>query len=373
MRVGLNILYRIPSLAGGVETYVRRLIDEVIRVDTKNEYVLFVSSTVEMFPLPRRENISVVPCDVDSNNRALRYWWEQAFLPFQVKARSINLLHSMNYVGPVVCPCKTVVTFQDLSYREPSVRMSGARRLGLTLFSGLSALSTDVVVTVSEFSKRSICSSLNVAADRVRVVPSGPGWNSEQPTRAAIEGATRKYRLAGPYVTAFAGGYQHKNIPRLLTAFQTACKDLPHRLVLIGRLAEDVELRPPLVRPEFLDRIQHLGHIPTEEIGPVLAGSELFMFPSLYEGFGFPLLEAQGAGVAVACSKVASIPEVAGAGAVYFDPLSIEDMSAVLRNCLNDPARRQRLAQLGFENVSRFSWTASAKSYVDLYNELGGS
>ena len=73
MRIGLNILYRIPSLAGGVETYVRSLINELIRVDTKNEYVLFVSSTVEMFDIPRQENISIVPCDVDSNNRALRY------------------------------------------------------------------------------------------------------------------------------------------------------------------------------------------------------------------------------------------------------------------------------------------------------------
>jgi glycosyltransferase involved in cell wall biosynthesis len=370
LRIGLNILYRIPSLAGGVETYVRSLINELIRVDTKNEYVLFVSSTVEMFDIPRQENISIVPCDVDSNNRALRYWWEQAFLPFQVKAHKVDLLHSMNYVSPVVCPCKTVVTFQDLSYRESSVRMSGTRRLGLTLFSGLSALRTDIVVTVSEFSKRSICASLNVAKDKVRVVPSGPGWNSNPPTSTAIESAMRNHRISGPYVTAFAGGYQHKNIPRLLAAFQGASRNLPHRLVLIGRLPEGVELRPPLVRPEFLDRIHHLGHIPTEEISPVLAGSELFMFPSLYEGFGFPLLEAQGAGVAVASSNVASIPEVAGKGAVYFDPLSVEDMSAVLYQCLTDSAMRRTLVQLGFENVSRFSWTASAKSYIELYNEL---
>src|SRR5262249_38656813 len=160
-----------------------------------------------------------------------------------------------------------------------------------------------------------------------------------------------------------AGGYPHKNIPKMLVAFQAACKDLPHKLLLIGRLSEDVTLGP-LVHPEFSDRIQHLGYIPTKEIYPLLAGSDLFIFPSLYEGFGFPLLEAQKAGVAIACSNSGSIPEVAGAGAVYFDPRSVENMSETILSCLKDRAGRERLIQLGFENSSRFSWSKTAASYI---------
>src|SRR5258708_21747309 len=101
MRIGLNILYRIPSVAGGVETYVSSLIDEVILVDMNNEYVLFVSSTVERLSVPQRENVKVVPCNVNTSIRALRYWWEQTVLPFQVTAHKIDLLHSMNYVSPI--------------------------------------------------------------------------------------------------------------------------------------------------------------------------------------------------------------------------------------------------------------------------------
>src|SRR5207248_2960586 len=109
----------------------------------------------------------------------------------------------------------------------------------------LSARSADLVVTVSEFSKRKICASLNVPEERVRVVPSGPGWNSDRPNSRAIERAAEKYGIPRPYLTAFAGGYTHKNIPRLLTAFQNTCQDFPHHLVLIGRMPPDVELSPP--------------------------------------------------------------------------------------------------------------------------------
>jgi len=367
MRIGLNLLFLTPDAGGGVETYVRRLVDELLRLDIRNEYFLFLGSTTSF---TESANATVVRCNVNSHHRGLRYSWEQTILPLQVMKHGIQILHSMNYVAPIVCPCKSLVTFQDLSYREQVVAMPSKRRLGLSLFSGLSARFTDGVVTVSEFSKRSICAALNVPERRVRVVPSGPGWNATQPSRQEIENTLNKYAIARPYLTAFAGGYQHKNIPRMLTAFQSACKDLPHHLVLIGRLPPDVDLSSNVVRPEYRKRIHSLGHIPTADIYPILGGSELFLFPSLYEGFGFPLLEAQEAGVPVACSNAASIPEVAGAGAVYYDPLSVGEIAASIRSCLADSGLRKELVQRGFENVRRFSWARAAKAHIALYDEI---
>ncbi len=369
MRVGLNLLFRLPGANGGVETYVRRLVDELTQLDTCNEYVLFMSREA-VFHLAPRGNTSIVACPVDSSNRGGRYLWEQTRLPVQVRVQGIRVLHSMNYVGPVVCPSKTIVTFQDLSYMESIVAMSASRRAGLRSFSTWSAKRSDVVVTVSAFSKKSICSKLSIPDEKVRVIPSGPGWNSERPDSSDIVRVLDRYRIVPPFVTAFAGGYSHKNIPRMLKAFQRVCKDRPHRLVLIGGLPPNVEIGPPLVSPEFRERILHLGHIATDAIYPILAGSELFIFPSLYEGFGFPLLEAQQAGVAIACSNVTSIPEVAGGGAAYFDPLSTESIGDAIENCLRDSSLRARLVQAGFDNVSRFSWRESAKAYIRLYNEL---
>src|SRR5205807_838785 len=121
--------------------------DAIIGLDKINEYVLFVSDAAEF--RSQYDNASVVRCAVDSSHRALRYWWEQTILPVQVRTRNLHLLHSLNYVSPVVCPCKNLVTFQDVSYREQVVAMPFARRLGLRFFSTLSARSADLVVTVS--------------------------------------------------------------------------------------------------------------------------------------------------------------------------------------------------------------------------------
>src|SRR6266436_470997 len=128
MRIGINLLYRAPGAGGGVETYVHGLVNEMIRLDTKNEYVIFSSRTTQMFPTQCAANVNIVTCAVDSNKRGRRYLWEQAILPLQVRSREIRLLHSMNYVGPIVCPCKSLVTIQDVSYRERAVVMSLTRR-----------------------------------------------------------------------------------------------------------------------------------------------------------------------------------------------------------------------------------------------------
>src|SRR5437879_985339 len=119
MRIGLNILFRAQGTTGGVETYVRRLIDQIVNLDKRNEYLLFVSGAPDL--VTESANVTVIRCDFDSRRRAVRYWWEQTALPIKVRRHNIQLLHSMNYVSPVICPCKSLVTFQDVSYREPSV------------------------------------------------------------------------------------------------------------------------------------------------------------------------------------------------------------------------------------------------------------
>src|SRR5438093_13523736 len=139
MRIGINLLYRVSTTYGGIETYAQRLINELVDLDTRNEYVIFVSDTAEIFTIPARDNVDVVRCKVDSKNRPIRYFWEQTVLPAEVITRKVQLLHSMNYVSPVLCPCKTIVTFTDVSFRDSNVDMPISRRLGLSLFATLSA------------------------------------------------------------------------------------------------------------------------------------------------------------------------------------------------------------------------------------------
>ena len=155
-----------------------------------------------------------------------------------------------------------------------------------------------------------------------------------------------------------------KTIPRLLQAFAKINRDLSRQLILIGHL-------PPDVNPECLSKgVIATGHVPAEHVLPLLSGAEAFILPSLYEGFGLPVLEAQQAGVPVVCSTAGSLPEVAGEAAVFFDPYSIEDMSDKLARVIQSLALKADLCQKGFANVRRFSWVQTAQETLAVYEKV---
>jgi glycosyltransferase involved in cell wall biosynthesis len=179
-----------------------------------------------------------------------------------------------------------------------------------------------------------------------------------------------EYALPECYVVAFGGGSAHKNISRLIAALGLACRDLPHHLVLIGHLPPGMDLAKEASRADLSGRIRTLGYIPSAHIAPILGHADLFVLPSLYEGFGLPVLEAQRAGVPIACSTAGSLPEVAGKGAILFDPLSVDNMVEVIRDCLSNANLRANLRQLGKENLQRFSWENAARETLNVYEMI---
>ena len=166
---------------------------------------------------------------------------------------------------------------------------------------------------------------------------------------------------------AFGGSSAHKNISRLLSAFQALTPDFTHSLVLLGHLPPGVDLPTSTRKVDISGAIRALGYVPREHIRPILASADLFVLPSLYEGFGLPALEAQSSGVPMACSNAGSLPEVAGDGAIYFDPRSVSDMSKAMRRCLSEPDLAAALRERGHRNVERFGWAATARETIRVY------
>jgi glycosyltransferase involved in cell wall biosynthesis len=190
-------------------------------------------------------------------------------------------------------------------------------------------------------------------------------------SKSEIAAVKSRYGIRNPYVAVFGGGYEHKNIPRLVDAFESAFGDTAYELVLIGGLTPKTVARVSLSSAGGLaDRVVALGHIPKGHVRAVLAGADLFVLPSLYEGFGFPVLEAQGAGVAVVCSRAAALPEVAGTGAAYFDPASTSDMASTMKAVAMNVGLRSRYQAQGKDNVARFSWHTAAREYLAVYRSL---
>jgi len=366
MHIGLNLLFIIPGENGGTQVYSESLVGALAALDTENTYTVFVSEEGAALALPEQRNFQKVVCPVRAVRREVRYAYEQAAFPRLLAGFHLDVLHSLGYVCPLFPPCRSVVTIHDLNYLTPWHGMSRAKRLFLGGFVRQSARRADAVITVSQFSKGEIVSRLKVPEAKVLVTWEGPREPASGPA-GGWEEIKGSYGLDAPYLMAFGSLTANKNISGLLRAFAAIQAQVPQTLLLAGHMAAGTDLSAEIAALGLQDRIKITGYVPDSHVMPLLAHADLFVFPSLYEGFGLPVLEAQKAGVAVACSSAASLPEVAGDGAAFFDPASAEDMGRVLRGCLRDPALRAALAEKGRANVARFSWAQTAAATLSCY------
>lgn len=366
MLIALNLLYLIPGVVGGTETYARSLIHALADEDRDNEYVVFLngeSADIDVTPGP---NFRRVVCPFIAHRRAVRYAWEQAALPLQLLKASPDLVHNLGYVGPLAAHCPQVVTVPDLNYLGHKGRRSAVGRRAFRFFVESSVWRADRVITISRFSRDEIVRHLHVTSEKVTVVHLA---GREMPERSAgerVEISEAVRNVARPFVMAFSSLSAHKNIPRLIAAFARISGEVPHSLVLVGHLPEKAHIRAEIERAGS-DRIRFTGYLPEEDVQALMHDASLFVFPSVYEGFGLPILDAQHAGVPVACSSAASLPEVAGDGALLFDPLSVDDMARALKQCLLDMNLRESLLERGHENARRFSWSRAARETLDVY------
>ncbi len=371
MRVGLNLLFMIPGEVGGTQTYSVGLIDALSRLDSQNEYYLFVNQEARGFPWPERENFQIVPCPIRASSRPARLIWEQTMLPRFAARCHIDLLHSLGYVSPLRTPYPSVVTVHDLNYRFIPQAFSLPARLTQKFLVESSIRRADHVLAVSQFTKSQIVQCLPVSPAKITVTPEAPKQVETSPHAriARWEAVTARFRIRQPYLVAFSSKSPHKNMHGLLKAYRLArdAYQLESQLVLIGHL-------PPQMKRCIQDPIEashpgvvFTGYLDDTDLAGLLEKASLFVFPSFYEGFGLPVLEAMQLGVPAACSNRGSIPEVAGEAVVYFDPGDPDQMAATIACLMQDEARRDQLRRLGREQVSRFSWEHTARETLRVY------
>jgi len=368
MKIGINLLYLLPGVVGGTEAYAAGLLRGLAEIDRGNEYVVFVNRESEGWPLPQAVNFTRVVCPVQAAGRAYRYFFEQVWLPRLLAKYHIDVVHSLGYVGPLVASCPSVVTIPDLNYIAMKQTMPGMKRTILRFFSIQSAQRANHVITISRFSKGEICRTIKLNPGKITVTHLGAMRNADSNSSGNWAELTRRYCIRAPYVVAFGGRTLNKNIPHLIRAFALVKDAFPHSLVLIGHIPSNVDLATE--SKEIRDRVTITGYVPEEHVLPLLNHADLFVLPSLYEGFGLPVLEAQQADVAVACSTAGSLPEVGGGGALYFDPTSVEHIADTIRRCLADATLRSQLILKGRANLARFSWNNTARETLSVYQDV---
>lgn len=366
MKIGLNILYLKPGKVGGTETYASGLLVGLARTNAQDEFIVFTNRECADWPIPEAPNITRVVCPVRGSNRVHRYWYEQTRLNKLLRKHRIDLLHSLGYVAPLMIRCPAVVTVPDLNFIALGKQMSLIRRIGLGIFVSMSILRSNRCITLSKYSLESIRSHYHLPPEKLVLTYLAPRVVERPFTEPQTCQKLQELGLERPYIVAFCSISPHKNIDTLIEAYQIARQKygIPHHLALIGHPpSKGWGLNLP---PE----IHCLNYISDHQVRIVLSQADLLAFPSKYEGFGLPVLEAMELGTPVVSSSAASLPEVVGDAALLFDPNNAEEMAEKIATVAMDPGEWEQLRHKGYENFKRFSWEDTARLTTEVYHQV---
>jgi glycosyltransferase involved in cell wall biosynthesis len=356
--IALNLLYLLPGKVGGTETYAAGLIRGLAEVAPQVRFLVLVNRAAAEWPLPATGGFTRMVCDVAGSSRARRYHFEQIRLPGVLRRAGVDVVHSLGYVSPLISHCPRVVSIHDLHYLAYGDRATWPRRKALALLVRASGRRADAILTMSEFSRGQVLEHLGVSSERVVVVP---GAGDCQPGSAS--GSWRPVET--PYLLAFGSSAPNKNLPRLLAAYSASRP--AQRLVIVGHVPESVRQGGEEIGVVFT------GYLEKEQMLSTLRQADFLIFPSTYEGFGLPVLEAMSAGVPVLCSTAAALPEVAGDAACYFDPLDVSDMAAKMRGLAESETQRRELIRRGKARAARYSWRSSASQTMAVYHRVAAA
>jgi glycosyltransferase involved in cell wall biosynthesis len=353
----------------GIGTYIRNLLQQLARLDPHTEYVL----------LTRPDDLEIAG-RLGANFRAVAEpakpysIAEQLRIPLSLAREGAHLVHEPHYVLPPLIGCRKVVTIHDcIHLRFPQYLPGKAAHAYARTFMWLAARQADRILTVSEASKRDILEYFDVPPEKVTVVYNGLDERFSEPDEAEMARIRQRYQLTHPFVLYVGNIRPHKNVERLIDAFGRARAGGPDdlKLVVVG---DEISKYPPLrqaVHRHRLDKhVRFFGFQPPNTLAAFYRLARAFVFPSLYEGFGLPPLEAMANGTPVVTSNVSSLPEVAGGAALLVDPTDTDSIAQGILRVVTDDALRADLSARGLARARDFSWERSVTQIHGIYQDV---
>jgi glycosyltransferase involved in cell wall biosynthesis len=352
----------------GNEVYIRNLLHEFAKLDRSNDFIAYVSKPGAHLQVPKSVRTSRV-----SANPFRRLGLD---LAMKLHYDKPDLLH-VQYTAPIGCSVPLVVSVHDVSYLEHPQYFTRFRAAQLRFTVKRTVEAAARVLTPSEFSRKAILRNYKLDENKVVVVPNAVSSSFrpvDRETAAAI--VEEKFGIRGPFVLTVGDLQPRKNHLGLLHAFErmvTQHPHLPHRLVFVGKETwYSKDLHKAVQRSSIAGRVDFTGFVEDPELLQFYGACDLFVFPSFYEGFGLPILEAMACGRAVACSSATAMPEVANAAGILFDPYSVPEMSRAMADVLLDDEMRARLERLGTHRAAGFTWERAAQRTLDVYYDVAG-
>ncbi|MBA3807489.1 MAG: glycosyltransferase family 4 protein [Solirubrobacterales bacterium] len=374
IHVALNLIFLVPGETGGMEVAARELIPALLaQAPAHMRFTAFVNREAGAADGPWRE-MPTVTVPVNARNRVQWVLGEQALLPRLARRAGVELVHSLASTAPLWGRFRRVVTIHDLIYARFPEAHSGIREQGMKVLVPQAARRSDRVIADSRSTRDDLIELLGIARERIDVVPLGLGAVrraeplTEEQTRARFELGSR------PLLLSLSAKRPHKNLLALIGALARIPPERRPVLVLPGyRTWHEQELRERAAQLGVSEDVRFPSWVSPAELEGLWVTAEAFVFPSLYEGFGLPVLEAMARGVPVACSNASSLPEIAGEAALLFDPAAEPAIAEALLRLLEDAELRARLSSAGRTRAAQFTWEQTALSTLASYERALGA
>ncbi len=360
MRIAIDAT-SIPPLPAGAGVYAIELVRALAQRDRRDGYALYTRGDwfdAELADRPdwRTEHVNAV-------SRVQRLIWEQRQLPGSLGRLGADVLHSTHHTLPLHgVSCRRVVTIHDLTFERIPERYPVARRIYMRTLTRLSARVADAIIVPSNAVRDDVARLLGVAPAKIATVYEAAGSQYVPGDAAEARALVQRYGLEGPYVLSVGSLEPGKNRGRLIRAMRVLRDEgIDYPLVVIGQRAWKYEVDLALIESlRMKDRVIFPGYVAAADLPAFYRAATVFAFPSLYEGFGLPVLEAMACGLPVLTSNVSATAEVAADAALLVDPLSTDVIRDGLRRLLSDGDQRRDLAERGLRRAAQFSWRRAA-------------
>jgi glycosyltransferase involved in cell wall biosynthesis len=366
MRIGIDAT-ALPLQLFGAGNYIVNLTQALLRLDKANEYVVFAKPDHAVLFAGLNAQLVSVPLV----NRIHRIIWEQSWLPVLTRTHRLDVLHSPHYTMPLLKACPTLVTCHDMSfYLYPQTHLL-YKKVFFRAMIPLAARRADALIAISESTRQDLLRLIKPPCPVFTVSYGIAPYFQPAPEAEKLQ-ARRKFDLPEKFILYVGNLEPRKNLPNLLRAFAGLIQQgLPHDLVLAGsRGWKDNEIFTLINELALVGRVKFPGYIPQTELPAVYSLADTFAYPSLYEGFGLPVLEAMACGTPVITSNISSMPEVMGGAGILIDPNSVDELAKALFRVLTDQSLRATLATAGLARAKLFSWERAAIETLAVYTRI---
>lgn len=372
MKIGFDFI-NLRNLHEGLGRYAWQLINGLAAIDRENEYILFVN--VEISNQICVDNPRFHTRVVNIPRRRYAPWNQIYFGLHRRQLRGIDLLHSPVSPTPLLLfgTTKTVVTLHDLAWKLFPGTFGHLGVVWWRIAWPRSLKQSEHIVTDSESTKRDIIKFYRIPEEKITVIYPYISLHLPQTSSEALDTIKKRYNLPEKYILHVGVPHKRKNLESLVKAFQIVKKekDIPHKLVLVGPKGWAIEsLLSEIARLNMQDEVIVTGFTPDNDLSLIYRAADAFVYPSLYEGFGYPPLEAMACGTPVIVSNISSLPEVVGDAGLYIDPLNPEDIAAKILQLLSSPDLADKLRLLGLKRVQQFSMEKMINKYLEIYQKV---